>query len=204
MVVAAALLFVVGMAGFTIVGHLRSDAAQIVDDTLPGLVYAGEIDSELSENFARTLLAINAQSPDERAVYLKKIAEGSERVDESMRGYQAGIFEKHDRQLFNQMGTMRQKYRDVRSQVFGLLNENRRDEALRLFESELLPAYTAQREAGQMLFKYNVTQGETGGVRIEKTCRITQWAVTVICMLVFVGGFFTPFFAIRLPPDILR
>ena len=40
MVVAAALLFVVGMAGFTIVGHLRSDAAQIVDDTLPGLVYA--------------------------------------------------------------------------------------------------------------------------------------------------------------------
>jgi hypothetical protein len=204
MVVAAALLFVVGMAGFTIVGHLRSDAAQIVGDTLPGLVYAGEIDSELSENFARTLLAINARSSDERAIYLKKIAEGSERVDESMRGYQSGILEEYDRQLFNHMGAMRQKYRDIRSQVFGLLNENKRDEALRLFETELLPAYTGQREAGQMLFKYNVRQGETRGVRIEKTCRITQWTVTVICVLVFVGGFFTPFFAIRLPPDILR
>jgi hypothetical protein len=197
-------MFVVGMAGFTIVGHLKSDAAQIVDDTLPGLVYAGEIDTELSENFARTLLAINARSPDERAIYLKKIAEGSEKVDESMRGYQTGILEEDDRQLFNHMGTMRQKYRDIRSQVFSLLNENKRDEALRLFETELLPAYTGQRDAGQMLFKYNVRQGETRGARIEKTCRITQWAVTVICVLIFVGGFFTPFFAIRLPPDILR
>ena len=72
-VIALGCVFIIGWSGFFLVGRLRSDAAQIVDDTLPGLVYGGQIDSELSEGFARTLLVVNSGSPEERDLYLKQL-----------------------------------------------------------------------------------------------------------------------------------
>ena len=117
-VITLACLFIIGWTGFSVVSRLRSDAARIVDDTLPGLVYAGQINSELSENFARTLLVVNSDSPEEREVYLKRIDEGSKRVDDSMRDYHGSIFEEEDRQLFNHLMAVREKYRGVRRQVF--------------------------------------------------------------------------------------
>lgn len=194
-------LLLIGWMGFSVVGRLKNDAAGIVDDTLPGLVFGGQINSELSENFGRSLLVINSDSPEERDLYLKRIDEGSKRVDDSMRGYQSCIFEEQDRHLFNDLATLRERYRGVRRKVFDLVKEDRRKEALRLLETELLPAYSAQKEAGEALFDYNVKQGKVRGTRIETVCRRTQWVVTAICVMVFVGGFFTPFFAIRLPPN---
>lgn len=197
-------LFIIGWTGFSIVGRLKSDAAGIVDDTLPGLVYGGQINSELSENFARSLLVISSDSPEERELYLKRIDEGSKRVSDSMSRYQRSIFEEEDRQLFNRLVAVREKYREIRWRVFDLVKENKRNEALRLFETEVLPAYAAQKEAGEALFDYNVRQGNVRGTRIETVCRRTQWVVTAICVMVFVVGFFTPFFAIRLPPNIWK
>ena len=202
--IAVVCLFVVGWIGFSVVGRLKRDAAAIVDDTLPGLVYAGQINSELSENFARTLLAINSDSPEQRDLYLKRIDEGSQRMNDSMQGYQRSVFEEEERQVLNRLMAVRVKYREVRRQVFDLVKEGKRKEALQLFETELLPAYAAQKEAGDALFDYNVKQGRARGMRIEILCRRTQWVVTAICVVIFVGGFFTPFFAIRLPPNIWK
>ncbi|HUJ72996.1 MAG TPA: MCP four helix bundle domain-containing protein [Verrucomicrobiae bacterium] len=203
-VVAVACLVLIGWTGFMIVSRLKNDAAAIVDDTLPGLVYAGQIDSELSENFARTLLVINSDSPENRDLYLKRIEEGSKRVNDSMSGYERSIYEEQDRQLFSHLTALREKYQEVRRRVFDLVKGEKRNEALRLLEAELLPAYAAQKEAGEALFDYNVRQGNQRGTRIELVCRRTQWIVTALCVAVFVGGFFVPFFAIRLPPNIWK
>jgi hypothetical protein len=186
------------------VWRLKNDAANIVDDTLPGLVYAGQINSELSENFVRTLLVINSDSPEERDRYLTKISEGSARVNESMDSYRQSIFEKEDSETFARLLTLREKYRAIRQRVFDLVGEGRRKEGWQLFESELRPAYAAQKEVGEALFDYNVKQGQSRGRRIETGCQRTQWVVAIICMVIFLGGVFTPFVAIRLPPRIWR
>jgi len=203
-VIAVVILLIIGGTGFLVVGRLRTDAARIVDDTLPGLTYAGQINAELSENFARSLLVINSPSPEERDLYLERIAEGSKRVGSAMHGYEHSIFEEKDRQLFNHLVSVRDKYREVRRQVFDLVKNDRRNDALKLFETKVLPAYSVQKEAGEALFDYNVRQGNQRGTRIEAVCRDTQWVVTAICVMVFVGGFFTPFIAIRLPPNIWK
>ena len=203
-VIALGCLFVIGWTGFLVVGRLKSDAARIVDDTLPGLVYGGQINSELSENFARTLLVVNSDNPEERDLYLKRIDEASKRVNDSMEAYQRSIFEEEDKQLFDRLMTAREKYREVRRQVFELVKAGKRTEALKLFETEVLHAYAAQKEAGEALFEYNVKQGRERGTRIEILCRRTQWVVTAICVAVLVGGFFAPFFVIRLPPNIWK
>lgn len=191
-----------GSVGFFLVWRLKNDAAGIVDDTLPGLRYAAQINSELSENFARALLVINADLPEERDRYLKKISEGSAQVDESMDRYRNAIFEKEDSKLFARLATARGNYRAIRQRVFDLVGEDKREEGRQLFQSELLPAYTAQRAAGDALFDYNMEQGRSRGAQIEIGSHRTEWIVAILCTAVFLGGFFTPFIAIHLPPHI--
>jgi CHASE3 domain sensor protein len=204
LILLAGVLLIVGGTGFMIVRQLKIDAARIVEDTLPGLVYAGQVNAELSENFARTLLVINADSTEERELYLKRIEEGSKRVDDSIQGYRPTIFEEEERQIFDRLVSARDKYREIRRRAFDLVKDGKRTEAVRLFETEVLPAYTTQKEAGEALFDYNVRQASERGKHIETLCSSTQWFVAVICVAIFVSGFFTPFFAIRLPPDIWK
>lgn len=197
-------LLLIGGTGFFLVWQLKTVAGIVVDDTLPGVEYAGQIDSELSENFVRSLLVINTDSPEERDQHLKDISQGSAKVDASMDGYRQSIFEKEDQEMFDRLVTTRNNYRAIRQRVFDLVREGKRNEGLQLFESQLLPAYTAQKEVGNALFDYNVKQGQSRGVRIETLSRRTEWIMAVICMGMFLGGFFTPFIALRLPPRIWK
>jgi CHASE3 domain sensor protein len=203
-IIGVVVLLAIGGTGFFMVWRLHSDATSIVGDTLPGLVYAGQINSELSENFARALLVINSDSPEERVLYLKKISEGTARVNESIDRYRPTIFEKEEGDLFDRFVTVRGNYRAIRQRVFDLVEKDKRKEALQLFASELLPAYAAQKEAGEALFDYNVRQGQSRGARIESACRTTEWIMAILCAGIFLGGFFTPFIAIRLPPHIWK
>jgi hypothetical protein len=204
-IIRVVVLLAVGGTGFFMVWRLKNDAASIVDDTLPRLVYAGQLNSELSENFALTLQVMNSNSPEEQYQYLKKISEGRARVGQGMDRYRrASRFEGEDRELFNRLVTLREKYRAIRQQVFDLVKEGRRKEGLQLFESELRPVYTAQKVTTQTLFDYNVKQGQSRGERIETGCRWTEWVVAIICVVIFLGGVFTPFVAIRLPLRIWR
>jgi hypothetical protein len=198
-------MLAIGGIGFFMVWRLKNDAAGIVHDTLPGLVYAGQINSELSENFTLTLQAMNSNSPEEQYQYLKKISEGRARVGQGMDRYRrASRLEGEDRELFTRLVTSREKYKAIRQRVFDLVKQGRQKDALDLVESELRPANTAQKEASQALFDYNVRQGQARGERIESGCQRTEWVVAILCMGIFLGGFFTPFLAIRLPPHIWK
>jgi hypothetical protein len=200
----AGVLLIVGGTGFLVVRQLRKSATKIVEDTMPGLVYSGQINAELSENFVRTLMVINSESAEERDLYLKRIDEGSQKVGDSMAAYKETIFEEEEERAFERLVGAREKYREVRRQAFDLVREGKRLDAARLFETEVLPAYAVQKEAGDALFDYNVRQGKERGRFIETLCGRTEWVVAAICVGIFLGGFFTPFFAIRLPPDVWK
>ena len=106
--------------------------------------------------------------------------------------------------MFDHLVAAREKYREIRREVFDLVKAGKWPEALQLFDTEGLPAYVAQKKAGEALFGYNVRQGRKRGTQIEILCRRAQWVMAAICVAVFVGGFFAPFFAIRLPPNIWK
>jgi CHASE3 domain sensor protein len=148
---------------------------------------------------------MNSKSPEEQYQYLKKISEGTARVGQGMERYRrASRFGGEDHELFARLVTLREKHRAIRQQVFDLVKEDRQKDALQLFESELRPVYAAQKVTTQELFDYNVRQCSERGKHIETVCSRTQWFVAAICVLIFVGGFFTPFFVIRLPPNIWK
>ncbi|MBI3878338.1 MAG: hypothetical protein HY300_20640, partial [Verrucomicrobia bacterium] len=69
-----------------------------------------------------------------------------------------------------------------------------RAEALGLFKGALLPAYSKYTTAADRLLDYNVRVGQDRGREIMRTCTLTQWAVAIVGIVLFLVGFWTAMF----------
>ena len=188
-------LFLIGALGFSSVTYLERQARLIVNDTLPGLSYAGEANANLSEGFNRTALCLMSENPEERARYRKEIEEFNQRTTGYLEQYSHSIFdEKHDRQLYDTLLERRQKYLELRKQILDLIDNNRQSEASTLWKTSLLPAYKQYKESGEALLGYNLRLGQVRGESIMRYCLLTQFLVAIIGIVLFMVGFIAGIF----------
>jgi len=201
-----AIMFVVGAAEFIAMGKLKAEAVHLVGNTMPGLSHAGTVNADLAENFIRTLLVIRSDNPAERTAYLNEIARISKQIDGDLQHYEEAINDDKNRKLYDGLVVKRRDYNEVRQQVFALVTEGKKDEALRLSKSALLPAYMNYTGAGESLFNYNIQLGRGQGQQILRIYNSTRFLVAIIAITSFIFGFLTPFLLIRFggPPDILH
>ena len=61
-------------------------------------------------------------------------------------------------------------------------------------DNSLLPAYDRYKDAGELVLKYNLERGQFRGGRIMKVFSLTQLAVAVIGVGIFLAGFFLGLF----------
>jgi hypothetical protein len=187
---AGLVLVLIGAIGFMSLTWLRDNAQQIVNDTLPGLALAGAANTDLGQAFNRTLLLLLAENPERRAQLTKEIEQFSDQTTAHLAQYKKQIYELEDQNNFYQLITARTNYIEIRARVMALADAGQHAEAVNACHAELLPAYTAYKEAGEVLFRFNRVQGELRGQNIMTTCRYTRLAVAFICIGIFVGGFF--------------
>jgi len=182
-------LFLTGVAGFVSVSHLKHQAGQIVDDTLPGLTYAGEAQANQAQAFNRTLMVLLSESPAQRAVLEREIATFSDRTTMALKAYSGQILERQDRLLYDALLDRRMDYLLVREKTLGLLDKSDRRGAFAMYQRELVPAYMRCKEGADKLFEYNMFQGRSRGERIMTVCTVTQFVVAGIGIFIFVVGF---------------
>ena len=70
-----------------------------------------------------------------------------------------------------------------------MIDRQQSQEAIGLYERELLSTYQRYKEAGDRLFEYNMRQGKERGQAIMRVCTATQWVVTGIGVAIFILGF---------------
>jgi hypothetical protein len=182
-------LLLVGATGFVSVGHLKQQAGEIVNDTLPGLTYAGEANACLAQAFNRTLIFLITDDPAQRAVAEKDIEVYSARTTFYLAAYDRQIYEAPDRANFLEMQRRRAEYARVRDQTVSLAKQNKKAEAIACCKTQLLPAYSRYKDAGDKLFEYNIREGRTRGRTIMQVCTVTQFVVGGIGILIFLAGF---------------
>lgn len=181
-------LFFVGMLGFASLTHLRNKAQEIVDDTLPGLAYAGAANNSMAEGFDRTLMMLIADTAEERSALIRDIERFNRRTTTLLRAYSQSIFSPEDRLNFDEVATRRERYQEIRRKVIALANERRRD-AISLCNGQLVPAYTSYKQAAEKLLAYNMKQSEERGKTIMTVCSATQVLVAIIGIGIFILGF---------------
>ncbi len=190
-------MVVIGAIGFFTVDQIKTESTKIVDNTLPGLNCAGQINAYQAEGFIRALLVINADNAADRALYLREVDDTSRVVDQSITEYQRLIHMDEDLRIFNKLLADREEYQRVRRAAFELAMHGQRDQALTLLKTSLWPAYKVYTQTGDDLFNYNIQQGDLRGRSILNVCNTTRILVAIIGIAIFVGGFLTPFLVIR-------
>jgi hypothetical protein len=160
-----------------------------VDDTLPGLSYAGEANMNMAQGFNNTLMLINTESRAEQERIRLDIEKLNARTTTYLLQYLHSIFEDADRRNFDHLLVSRAKYLEIRKQAIALAETGHQLEAMAMTRDKLFPAYIQYKEAGDQLFEYNMRQGQTRGQGIMQVCTATQFAVAAIGILIFVIGF---------------
>lgn len=182
-------LLLIGAAGFLSIGHLKNQASKIVNDTLPGLTYAGEANASLAQAFNRTLVLLITDDPLEQQQLRGEITSFSESTTAALTQYRTQMFESEDDQLFQSLVRRRSEYLRIRSRVLDSLGTGDRAAAIQIYRKELAPAYRAYKSAGDKLFEYNIEQGKVRGKKILVVSTTTQFVVAAIGIIVFIVGF---------------
>jgi methyl-accepting chemotaxis protein len=187
------ILLLAGAAGYFSVSQLKRNAELIVDDTLPGLSFGGAANAYLADA-SRTLLLIVTDDPDRRREIRQEMETLSRRTTGYLEQYKKFIFEPGDKANYETLLKERSDYIQIREQVVALALAGKRNEALALYNDTMVPAHKRVKEAGDKLFEYNMRQGEARGRKIMGICTVTQIAVAVVCVVVFIAGFFIGLF----------
>jgi glycosyltransferase involved in cell wall biosynthesis len=186
--------FLIGAIGFLSIGHLKTQARRIVNDTLPGLTYAGEANASLAQAFNRTLVLLMTDDRREQQQIRNEISSFSQATTASLNSYRSQMFEPQDDRLFENLVRRRNDYLHVRANVLELVERGDRGTAMRVYRNELAPAYRAYKSAGDKLFEYNIEQGKFRGKNILTVATTTQFVVAAIGIIIFLIGFLVGLF----------
>lgn len=187
------MLLLIGALGFGSLNHLNFVASEVVQETLPRMALAGQANAYLAEA-SRTVTFIFTESPAERAQIRQEIEELSERTTSLLQQYGELMDAAADRQLYERLMTERKDYFLQRNQILELAAAGQREQAIKSYTESLLPAHNRIKHIADDLLNADIQQGEAHSHAIMRAGRLTQVAVALIGVAVFVLGFFLGLF----------
>ena len=185
-------VLLVGMLGFFALAGLKREAVRIAEDTLPGLSYSGAAMAYLAE-LSHPLNYLVVNNAEQRSQLRSQIIELSQRTSENLEKYRKTIDSAADQAQFDALVAAREEFFRLRDQTLALADSGKQSEALLLYNKSVVPAQARVRAAGDKLFEFNMRDGQTQSRRIVSICNYTQLAVVVVCIVIFVVGFFFGF-----------
>jgi hypothetical protein len=168
---------------------LKKQARSIVDDNLPGLSYAGEVEASLSAAFNRTLLILLTQSREKRAQLEDELNTLSDQTTSVLNAYKTTILTPADEAIYERVLARQAEYHRLRSEMFKLVNRDQMTAASAYCQTQLLPAFNAYKGEADKLLEYNMQASRANGESIMRICTATQIIVAAIGVLIFVAGF---------------
>jgi methyl-accepting chemotaxis protein len=187
------ILFLAGGLGYISVSGLKRNARSIVEDTLPGLSYAGAANAYLADA-SRTLMVIITDDSKRQIELRDEINALSQRTTGYLAEYSKAVYSDEDRTNFQALVSQRQDYIKVRNQIIELAMTGKKSEALALYEEKLVPAHKSVKQAADKIFDYNMREGQERGRRIMHLCIVTQIGVALLSVVIFLIGFFLGLF----------
>ena len=140
---ATMLLIIIALGVFALwrLTGLAQNVADLADSSLPSVLSLEENANLSRDNLIYLERIGTAASAEENAQLEQKIAANRSRVDELMKNYEAQISDDQDRRLFEEIKRTREVMTTARSRATELVNQNKTDEALKLTNEVVIPAY---------------------------------------------------------------
>jgi methyl-accepting chemotaxis protein len=159
---AICILITAGLGIFTYmrVALINHEVDQIAHESLPGLANSAGIDNGIGENYALLLEHIIAQDASRMKAVEDRMDRTVDRVTEYFKAYEQTITLNEDRQMFLSVQNARAQWLTARNAVFVLSQQMKKQEAIELFYSQAVPAYTELDDAVVKMSEWNKEHGD--------------------------------------------
>ena len=186
-----ALVFALAIAvvEFGVVRTLQSRTDSIVERTLPRLSHIADANAMLTESFSNTVMAVNSDDPAERTRCIAKVEILSPKTTEALEAYDRLREPGTEDPIFQKLLMHRSDYLAGRGKVFDLLRSGQNKDAMETYKISVTPPYEAYQRAGDMLLQANIHEGANKGASLVWICRITEIALVLSAMIIFIFGF---------------
>jgi methyl-accepting chemotaxis protein len=169
---------------------LRTEINYIVTDSLPGIMYAAEVNQLITDNQVRCRQLLTTKAASAREAIRATMSSSSKRIEEALKAYEATIQTPEDRALFEKATVARGDYRARREKFMKML-ETDHEAAVACVDNEVMPAYEAYSAAAGALQKYNETNARESGATLDKRVALdvrTLEIVGVVALILGIAG----------------
>ncbi len=182
-------LIIVGISIFSVVRirSLNKISDSIVADSLPGVIYAGKINSDQAEGEIRNRQLLTATTHEQKQAILAEIKTIDLDNDEACTKYEESIFAAEDRTNFAKFKDARGVYAKLESQ-FQLIVETNQAAATAYADATLTPAYKAYSKSADVLLDYNKDMGEERGKNLSAQVTSDTRILTIVGICSLLGG----------------
>ena len=145
--------------------RLNTVSTAIVSDSLPGVVYAAQINLFHNQNQIRCRQLLTVKSPAVRETLRAEMKATSAAAGEALKAYEATIITEEDRQLFAKVNAARDEYRGLREKFLQLV-ESDPAAAAEFIDNQVMPAYKTYSVAATALQEYNEKNAKESGAQL--------------------------------------
>jgi methyl-accepting chemotaxis protein len=181
------IIVAISLFAITRLNSLNEVTCSIVGDSLPGVIYAAQINLLHNENQIRCRQLLTAKTAKDRELIKAEMAAGSKLSAEALKAYEGTITAEDDRQNFAKVNQARDAYRTLREKFF-LIVETNQMAAGEFIEAEVMPAYKAYSAAATVLQDYNEKLGQERGAMLAKQVAGDVRILQGVGLLALIGG----------------
>ncbi|MEP7366235.1 MAG: MCP four helix bundle domain-containing protein, partial [Acidobacteriota bacterium] len=155
-------IFTVTLGVTSLVSMTRMDAAtqSVVGDALPGVYFAGRVESMAKDVRAAMTIHIGSDKAEDFTQLESTIAQGRQNVLDALKEYEKTITRSRDRELHARMAPAFEQFLATWEKPRSLSRALKPQEAMAVYRSESVPAFTVFQKAAGDLLEFNRSSGD--------------------------------------------
>ena len=174
-VAAVLITMALGVLAYRQMWTIKATAIRITGDTMPSIYLSGQLQSVTLLRYSLLTDYVDHADESERADLVQQIVSADSQIDDLMGKYESLIDVPADAQLFDRLKSTRKPYDECFLRVLRLRREGKRDEALNLIETELIPLRDAFLKAAEAEVEWNKADADDSSRAITTA---VSWAST--------------------------
>jgi PAS domain S-box-containing protein len=180
-VASVSIALALGALVYTQMRRIDATAIRVTGDTMPSIYLSGQLQSITLLRYILLTDYVNQRNEKERAELTAEVHNANTRIDGVMSKYETLIDVPADSQLFEKLKAARKPYDECYLRVFQLSREGKREQAVRLIETQLIPLRNAFLDAAEAEVVWNKADADDSANAITTA---VNWTSTVILVSV--------------------
>ncbi|NLD45979.1 MAG: HAMP domain-containing protein [Clostridiaceae bacterium] len=175
---------VIGIVGVKYINIITEEDAELYEENVLGLEYAGDADVQFQRIRVNTLKMILTKDENTSNELINKVNDYISDVDEELKLYEDGIINEKDRVLFDELKPMWEEYKSIVQNAVSLEKSGKVAEAQKLILEDSDTQINSLNQSFSNLFEYNTSSAKD---KSENNNKMAKSAINTMIFIIMIG-----------------